>query len=215
MQEEIEQLTQENKIILDDALDKAKILHEDAITRASKIIADAENDAVNIREEARKQGYEEGLQEGNMEAMKRADIYLANIQQEQEKNQKENQAILEQAIAETEGQLVDFACDLIKKLTGILVNDYRPVMIHMINNALNEVENAKKFVIRVSEENYIYVSDNQDRLVGAANPNISIEIFGDSKLDNSQCTIESENGIIDLSMDVQIKNLITAIKLLS
>ena len=100
-------------------------------------------------------------------------------------------------------------------MTGILVNDYKSVMLHMINNALNETETSRMFVIKVSESAYTYISDNYDRLVGAGNPNINIEVYGDSKLDVNQCIIETDNGIIDLSMDVQVRNLITAIKLLS
>jgi flagellar biosynthesis/type III secretory pathway protein FliH len=42
-----------------------------------------------------------------------------------------------------------------------------------------------------------------------------MEMYGDAKLDGRQCIIETDNGIIDLSMDVQVKNLITAMKLLS
>ena len=88
-------------------------------------------------------------------------------------------------------------------------------MFHMINNALTDAETSKKFVIKVSESNYTYISDNYDRLVGAGNSNIDIEIYGDAKLDKSQCIIETDNGIIDLSMEVQVRNLVTAIKLLS
>ena len=75
--------------------------------------------------------------------------------------------------------------------------------------------NSREITIRVGEENYTYIQDNYDRLSGAANPNISIEIYSDSKLNKRQCIIESENGIIDLSMDIQVRNLITAIKMLS
>ena len=104
---------------------------------------------------------------------------------------------------------------MIQKLTCILVDDYKPVMIYMINQVLNEDEDSRKFVIRVSEENYTYIADNADRLSGAANPGITIEIFSDTKLQKGQCQIESDTGIVDLSMDVQVRNLITAIKLLS
>lgn len=122
---------------------------------------------------------------------------------------------MQENIADTEAEVVDVACKLIEKLTGILVQDYKPVMLYMINSVLNEDDASRKFVIRVSEKNYTYIADNEDRLAGAANPGISIEVFSDSKLHEGQCQIESDTGIIDLSMDVQVRNLITAIKLLS
>ncbi len=204
-----------NKVILDDALDMAKTLREDARIQAAKILSDAEKDAEEIRETARKEGYQQGLEEGNMEAMKRADVYLENIHKEQEIVIQEARQQMEEELACSQNQMIDISCMLIEKLTGILVDEYRPVMLHIINNTLSDADTSKKFIIKVSEENYAYVLDNHDRLVGAGNPNISIEIYGDTKLDNRQCIIESDNGIVDLSMDVQIKNLITAIKLMS
>lgn len=204
-----------NEEILNEAMDMAKELREDAVNRASKIIDEANAEAEQIKEAAYKEGYEKGLEDGSMEAMKRTDAYMENMQKEQELLFKKNQEIVEQNISDAQEKLVNLSCALIEKLTGILVDQYKPVMLHIINNALNESDNSREITIRVGEENYTYIQDNYDRLSGAANPNISIEIYSDSKLNKRQCIIESENGIIDLSMDIQVRNLITAIKMLS
>ncbi len=204
-----------NKAILDDAMDMAKTLRDDARVQAAQIISDAQSEAEEIRENARKEGYQQGLEEGNMEAMKRADTYLENIHKEQEIVIQEARQQMEQELYEAQAQMVDMACMFIEKLTGMLVDEYKPVMLHIINNTLSDSDTSNKFIIKVSEKNYPYILDNKDRLVGAGNPNISIEVYGDSKLDDRQCIIESDNGIVDLSMDVQVKNLITAIKLMS
>lgn len=204
-----------NEELLNEAMNMAKELREDAVQRASKIIEDANAEAALIKEKAYKEGYEKGLEDGSMEAMKRTDAYMENMQKEQELLFAKNQETLEANIIDAQEKMVDLSCALIEKLTGILVDEYKPVMLYNINNALNESDNSKEFTIKVGEENYSYLMDNIDRLSGAANPNISIEIYGDSKLNKRQCIIESENGIIDLSMDIQVRNLITAIKMLS
>lgn len=176
---------------------------------------DAKADAEAIRKAAQEEGFAKGLEDGNMEAMRRADEYLEKISRERDQALAQAREEMMENITDTEEQIVDVACKLIQKLTGILVDDYKPVMIYMINQVLNEDEDSRKFVIRVSEENYTYIADNTDRLSGAANPGITIEIFSDTKLQKGQCQIESDTGIVDLSMDVQVRNLITAIKLLS
>lgn len=214
-QEDIDESQNANHIILDDAMDKAKLVRDDAMMKAAKLIADAEEEAESILEQARQDGFRQGLEEGNMEAMKRADEYLANINQEQEVKLAESRRQMQQEFIQAEKEMVDVTCSLIEKLTGMLVRDYQPVMLHMINNALNAADTSRSFIIRVSEEIYPYIADNQSRIVGAANPGITIEIYGDSKLSRSECLIETDNGIIDLSMDVQVKNLITAIRLMS
>lgn len=206
---------EEHKELLDDAMEKAKLLQDDARERAQKILEDAKADAEAIRKAAQEEGFAKGLEDGNMEAMRRADEYLEKISRERDQALAQAREEMMENITDTEEQIVDVACKLIQKLTGILVDDYKPVMIYMINQVLNEDEDSRKFVIRVSEENYTYIADNADRLSGAANPGITIEIFSDTKLQKGQCQIESDTGIVDLSMDVQVRNLITAIKLLS
>lgn len=204
-----------NEELLNEAMDMAKELREDAVNRAAKIVDEAKVEAEQIKENAYKEGYEKGLQDGSMEAMKRTDAYMENMQKEQEALIQRNQEILEDNISDTQDKLVNLSCALIERLTGILVDQYRPVMLHIINNALNDADASKNITIKVCEENFAYIQDNYDRLSGAANPNINIELYSDSKLNKRQCIIESENGIIDLSMDIQVRNLITAIKMLS
>ncbi|MBQ8167681.1 MAG: hypothetical protein IJZ96_11725 [Lachnospiraceae bacterium] len=209
------EVSNENEDILNEAMDIAKDLRDDAINRAAKIIEDAKAEAVTIKEHAYREAYNKGLADGSMEAMKRTDAYIENMHKEQELLFQKNQETLEANILDAQGKMVDLSCALIEKLTGILVDEYRPVMLHVINNALNESDSGKNLIIKVGEENYAYLMDNLDRITGAANPSITMELYGDSKLDRRQCLIESENGIIDLSMDIQVRKLITAIKLLS
>lgn len=204
-----------NEDLLNEAMDMAKELREDAIERANKIVEEAKAEAEQIKENAYKEGYEKGLEDGSMEAMKRTDAYMENIQREQEILFKKNQETVEANIVDARDKLINLSCALIEKLTGILVDEYRPVMLHMINDALSDSDSSKGFTIKVGEDNYSYLVDNFDRLSGAANPSVSLELFSDSKLNNRQCIIESENGIIDLSMDIQVRKLITAIKMLS
>ncbi|MBQ8923667.1 MAG: hypothetical protein IJ053_02615 [Lachnospiraceae bacterium] len=204
-----------SKAFLDDAVNEAERIKAAAEDEAERIIEAAQAQADEIKENAYKAGFEQGVEEGSSEGQKRADEYLANIKKEQEelaaKLDEENDAYLRDA----EHKLVDFTCAMVEKITGILIDDYKPVMFNMINNALNEAEASLKYTIKICEDSYYYVEDNKERIVGAANPNITIDIFSDPKLEKGQCTIETDNGIIDLSMDIQIQNLITAFKMLS
>lgn len=213
--EEHEEASESPDMALDEAMEMAKSIREEASERANAILQSANDEADAIRESARKLGYDTGLEEGNLEAAKRADVYLANVQKEQDEFINKSKMEYDELIKQSQENLIDLSCQLVAKLTGIVVDEYRPVMIYMINQALSGSDNGKNIVIKVPEESYAYISDNRDRIAGAANPSINIDIFGDANLTKRQCMIETDNGIIDLSMDVQVNNLITAIKLLS
>ena len=212
--EEEEPLVPANEELLDDAMNKANDILSESRAKANSIIDSAMAEAESIREKAYSEGYNQGLSEGNMEAMKRSDAYLEKIEEEKSVFMENYDREMEEKLASASDKLIELCCRIIEKMTGILVDEYKPVMLHMINNSLSEQDSSHKFTIKVAEELYPYISDNYDRLVGAMNPSITLEIFGDPKLDKRQCLIESDNGIIDLSMDVQVNNLITAFKML-
>lgn len=205
----------QNQELLNDAMELAENLRSEARENANSLIEQAKAEAEQIKEEAYNEGYEKGLSDGAMEAAKRGDAYIENLQKEHELFLEQINEETKNKVAESEKELVDFTCKVIEKFTGILVDDYKSVLLYMMNNAISDEEASTKFVIKVSEENYDYVYENKKRITGATNPNIDIEIFGDAKLENRQCIIETDNGIIDLSMNIQIENLITAIKLIT
>ncbi len=215
VEEREEEVLPANEEVLGDAMDKAKSILEDSRAQAADILERAKADAEKIREDAHNEGYDKGLEEGNMEAMKRADKYLERIEEEKAAFMQNYDKEAEEKIAAAETTMVDMLCKLVEKMTGMLVDEYKPVMFHMINQALAEQDTGRSFIIRVAEETYPYIKDNYDRLVGATNPSITLEVYGDAKLDKRQCMIETEGGIVDLSMDVQIQNLIKALRLLS
>lgn len=213
--EERKEQEQANENSLNEAKVQAELLLQAAKAQADEIIQNANVAATEIFENAKSEGFEQGLVEGNSEAMKRADEYLLNLQREQDelvqKFDEEKNIFLKDA----EEKIIDISCMLIEKMTGVLVENYKSVMLHMINSALNEEEASNKLIIKVPSESYLYISDNKERLLGATNPSILMEIYEDMKLKPGQCIIETDNGIVDLSMDIQVKNLITAIKILS
>ena len=84
----------------------------------------------------------------------------------------------------------------------------------MINVAMHDLDNSKHFVVKVSGDDYEDIAERKEEIYGALNPNIDIEIFEDAKLLPMQCLIETDNGIVDISLDVQLDNLKKALKLM-
>lgn len=200
--------------MLNESADMARAIKEEAEAAARSIIEEAELKAEEIRKAAEKEGFEQGLRDGKAEAAAQNEEYLAELHEKQEQLAAISEQKVEEFCDDAEAKLVDFTCEIIKKFTGILVDDYKPVIIHMINEALNGEETGKNVVIKVPEESYTYINDNKERISLAANPAVTLEIFADAKLTNRECIIETDNGIIDLSMDIQVNNLVTAMKLL-
>lgn len=203
-EENIETARQSAQQILDEAMDEA-----------TRILAEARENASLISEEAKKNGYSEGYNDGIAKAENEilAKQNEFNEFVEDSRMQLEKEADNMATMVET--AVVDIACDLIEKLTGIVVNDYKGVMLYIVNSAIKDVDNSKKFIIKISDDDYDEIETNKNEIYGALNPSIEMEVFADSKLSKGQCVIETDGGLVDCSVDVQLENMINALKLIS
>lgn len=197
----------------------ADILIEDARTKADQLLAEARDEAARMMEQAKKEGYQEGYREGEKKAKQEASVTLQAdreaVEEERKRLVRELTAEKELFLHEAEPRMADIVSRLITHLTGIVVKGQRNVLTYMIDCAMRGIEDSMNFVIKVSEPDYDWVMKHKDKIYGAGNPSISIEIFADAKLSKNQCFIETDNGIVNCSLDEQLHNLTRDIKLLS
>ena len=62
-----------------------------------------------------------------------------------------------QMLAETEGRYVDVLCNLIRKLSGVILTDRKDVILHLIRSGIADMEPAKHYIIRVASDDLLYV----------------------------------------------------------
>ena len=93
--------------------------------------------------------------------------------------------------------------------------DKKDVVLQLVNDVLSKTELSKEFLIRVSNADYKFMLDNRERITGVVSKKVQIEIVEDPTFRRGQCMIESDSGIYDCSLDIQLENLINDIRLLS
>jgi len=208
-----------------DAKSIADMVVREARLEADAIIAKAHDEAEQMRaedfdevEQIKSQAQEEGYQIGYEEAMLKAQQEISHKEADLEQRLLDNEIEFKEKetrlVKETECQMVDLLCRLIPSITGVVIESQRDVLLYMINSAMHDLDNSKQFVVKVSSEDYSDLVERKSEIYGALNPAIDLEIFEDAKLESMQCLIETENGIVDVSLDVQLDNLITALKLM-
>ncbi len=198
--------------------DEEKLLQEqgdriisEAKEKALEILEIAKNEAEiisqDLYEEAQKKGYEDGLQNG-MSEVNQTKKELEELAQTQ------NQNYLEQ-IETLEPQFANILTMLIEKITGIIIEDKKEVILYLIHNAIVGVDSSKTYNVRTSKDDYDFVLSKKNELSSYVSNEIIIDVTLDYTLGKNQCFIETDTRIIDCSLDVQLNNLIQDIKLLS
>lgn len=204
--------------LADGIVEAARKEADEIVARAhgevEKIRAEAYDEAQSIKKQAREEGYQEGYREGIAAARNECEEKKAEL----EKQMRESAAGLKEKekalVTTTERKMVELLCQLIPAITGVAIDNQKDVLFYMINAAMRDLDNSKHFVIKVSGDDYEELAERKNEIYGALNPNIDLEIFEDAKLLPMQCLIETDNGIVDLSLDVQLDNLKKALKLM-
>lgn len=200
--------------VVKSAKEEADSIVSQAHNEVEQMRAAAYDEAEHIKQQAKQEGYEAGYNEGMTAAQKEMQIKSDALEQRMQEVELELREKEEILVKNTEYRMVELLCHLIPSVTGVVIENQKEVLLYLINNAMQDLDNSNKFVIKVSTDDYEAVAERKEEIYGALNPNIELEIFEDAKLTPMQCLIETDNGIVDVSLDVQLNNLITALKLM-
>lgn len=176
-----------------------------------QMLENAKVEAESLKASAIQQGKAEGYQDGLTQAQQEIDALKDSIMQER----KELEEDYEAKMREIEPKLVDTILEVFERVTHILSETKRDVVLYLVEDALWKNDSSKHFLIRVSKDDYSFVAARKDLLQDKVPASSGIEIVRDSTLVRNQCFIETDGGIFDCSLDVQLESLISDIRLLS
>lgn len=183
----------------------------DARAQAEEILQTAREQAEEIRQQAQEEGRNAGFEQGQAEALKHLQEEALRQQEQFEQQQqklKEQEEALEPKYAELMGALIE-------KITGVLCEDKKDVIVYLIHQALNQLEKTKSVTLRVSKPDMLTVSAQKEQLRSCVSGEVDFDITEDDSLQENQCIIETDQRIIDCSLDVQLQNLKDQIRMLT
>ena len=190
---------------------EAEKIIEDARLQAEQIIADANKNAAAAFEEAKQNGY----YEGNAAAQEEVDKKQEQLEAEYNNRKKELEQEYNELKEKVEPQLVEVITDVFRKVTGVVAEDNQQIILHLINDVMHNADGSRDYVIKVSPEDYKFLVNNQGKIYCAMSREVNIDIVEDAGLERNQCMIETNTGIFNCSLDIELNNLIKNIKLLS
>lgn len=196
---------------LENANAEAERIIEEARLQAEQIIADANKNADAAFEEAKQNGY----YEGNEKAQEEMNIKQTQLEVEFDNKRKELEQEYNNLKESIEPELVEVITDVFRKVTGVVAEDNQEIILHLINDVMHNADGSRDYVIKVSPDDYKFLVNNQGKIYCAMSREVNIDIVEDATLERNQCMIETNTGIFNCSLDIELNNLIKNIKLLS
>jgi flagellar assembly protein FliH len=186
-------------------------------------MAEAKEQAQMILQEARqeaqaqkKQVLEEAKAQGLEEGRRQADRELQRAKAAFEADKRALEAAYEKQVAEFEPRFVESITGIYEAVFRVELSSYREILLHLLENAMRKAESSREFIIRVSEQDYPFVSMHKKELTAAAAGGSGmVMITEDASLKKNQCLIETDGGIFDCGLETQLTELGNKLRLLS
>ena len=186
---------------LEEAGRQAKQLVEDAQAQAQQIRQDAED-------EGRNAGYNDGYQNGVAEA--------ENLKKEIAKRGEELESEYRKMADSLEPEMVDALTQIYEHVFDVDLRNDKDIILHLLQTALSRIESGNDYIIHVSPDDYDMITDEKDKLrENITSPNATMEIIEDPMMKENECIIETDGGVFDCSVGVELEELSRKLKLLS
>ncbi len=157
------------------------------------IVSRAQQDAISIRDVAKKEGYNDGL--------KKAQADIKNIKDKLAEffNSKE------EVYNRVSGCILEIALEIAKKIINKEVNENKEYIISMIKGLLDDINKTEnKIILKVSPKDVEILKDKTAEIFSGQGFEAKISVIPDNSIKDGGVILETSNGIIDASINTQI-----------
>lgn len=206
------------RLMLSNEIEELKRKLEALKAESADIIVRANDQAENIKQMA------ELMRDNLMEEFSNAGYAEGKLKAEKEINDlissyEERKALLEADYEKKISGLGPKYASLVKacvrKITGHVVEDYDDVLINIVKTAFSEPSGDLSYIVHIPSASFELAKSKREELEACLKGGARLDLIEDSLIAPDQCIIETENGILDCSLGVQLTNLERELDLLS
>ena len=201
--------------------DEATKIRDDAKAESDKIVADTKQEAKELLDKVRKEGYDDGYAEGREKGIadgkeKIEDDLKDIVRQANDKAQKTIQDAKEQTaeyFIRAEDEIVNVVMMAIEKILPQHFLDVPQVILPVVRDAIAHVRDQREVKIHVEPDSYDLIlmarSEFQSMLTDGT---AIIEVISDEALKPGDCVIETPNGGVDARLSTRLDLMKSAVQ---
>lgn len=191
-------------------------LLEEAKGQADAMLEQARQEAENLKNNAYEEALAKGREKGYADGFQEAEMLKEKLKREYQEKEEQLTRFYQSKLEELEPSLVDVLTDIYEHIFHVNFSENRDVVLHLLRNTLQKMEGCSEYLIHVSRDDLPFVSMQKNALLESGGVvNANFDIVEDVTLKKNQCLIETENGIFDCSLGVELKELKKQLLLLS
>ena len=196
---------------VEQAKEEAAQVIAQATSQAEQVLSKAVQEAENLKEAARREATEQGYAQGMAQAQEKED----QMRQELEQLRAQQEAAYAERLERMEAELMEVVVEVFDKVLQTDLSRQQEILLHLIRSTVQNIKNSSQFRIRVSEMDYETVSGCREEILRKIGGEVTLDIIMDDSVSQGQCTIDTDEGLFDCGLDVQLTNLVRDLKALS
>lgn len=193
-------------------LETSKIESSQIIEVANKTKENVQSEAQSILEASEKKGYTKGYDEGVSKGFEDTNKDFTKLLDKLKKILAETMNRRNEIIDSSEGQLIDVAILIAKRVVKILTERDKGIVVRNIQEALRRVKGRTKITIRVNIDDLEISARHKDEFYQMLDKIEGVSVLEDPNVDIGGCLIETDFGDIDARINTQLNEIETAIK---
>ena len=208
-EEELVNETEASQLVLSDAEDQASRIVEQANNELEKTMAeinqrraDFEEERMQLIEEAKQAGYQDGFQKGEADAMSQ----YQSIRDQANDIVSLAKQDYEEKIESSAEKIVELAFELAKRV-WYSADDTKDQFLALVKQVISEVKEYDDISIYVDPEHYDDVMEYKDELIRILQKDTHLAIYSDEKAPKGTCYVETSFGKVEASVDTQMHQL--------
>lgn len=160
-----------------------------------------------IAQESRYSGYEEGYREG----LEKANQVAASIRADARSVLDQAKSIHREKITSLEGDIVSLAVEIAEKVLAVKLDLDRDVVLNIASEAISTFLNREHYIIYVNPSEAEIFRAGKIVLEKLVSEKATIQVVLDSAVNPGGCLVETEQGIIDASLDARWSAVLKAV----
>ncbi len=191
-------------------LEQAKKNAEEILRQANddkeKMLELAQREAVKIRDEALKQGYDEGKTQGIEQGEKRYNEKVAELQNEFLSLAHSLQREKEKLLAQSESELVALAVEIAKAVVHQELLTHREIVVNLTHEAVSRLIQRENLTVRVNPEDLDILNLHKEEIL-QKNDLKSFHLVEDIRVPKGGVIVESSGGQVDGRIETQFQEV--------
>ena len=190
------------------------------ILTAGKIQLDPAARVLKARDYAEYLQAQEILAQANKQAeailQKATEVYETKKQQGYDEGQEASRQEQSEHMLKVVSRTIGYLSDVEKALAGILMSGVKKIIgefdqdemaVNLVRNALQHVRNEKQVTIRIPPSQFNMVKSRLNEILAEYKGVGFIDLVSDERLSTGDCIMESDIGVVDASVDLQLEAL--------